>query len=226
MESGPLKALEASGHAILVTDVDGTLRMCTRLAADLLECDPGSAVGQRCWTAVRLQSPDGSAFCCPDCAIRRRAREQGSPWCQTARVRVPTSPRLDIELLTFSVLQKSGILQPILHFLTPFPMNRETGEPAERSQQFVIRPNGLARLSRREMEVLRLLALGLGTLDIAISLFISPVTVRNHVESILRKLGVHSRLDAILMWLGGTRTRAGTATMPIAGTAHHDNREE
>ena len=53
-------------------------------------------------------------------------------------------------------------------------------------------------LSEREREILSLLARGLGTDELAKRLFISPVTVRNHTQNILRKLGVHSRLQAVI----------------------------
>jgi PAS domain S-box-containing protein len=52
-------------------------------------------------------------------------------------------------------------------------------------------------LTVRESQVLELLVQGLGTSDIAGSLIISPSTVRNHVQNILGKLGVHSRPEAI-----------------------------
>lgn len=52
-------------------------------------------------------------------------------------------------------------------------------------------------LTTREREVLELLSQGLGTAEIAEELIISLSTVRNHVQNILSKLGVHSRLEAI-----------------------------
>jgi PAS domain S-box-containing protein len=52
-------------------------------------------------------------------------------------------------------------------------------------------------LTRRELEVLRLTAHGLNTAVIAQRLHISRVTVRNHVQNILWKLDVHSRLQAV-----------------------------
>jgi DNA-binding NarL/FixJ family response regulator len=55
------------------------------------------------------------------------------------------------------------------------------------------------RLSRREVEVLRRLAAGADTRDIAAQLRISPATARNHAQSLLRKLGVHSRGEAIAL---------------------------
>jgi ATP/maltotriose-dependent transcriptional regulator MalT len=52
-------------------------------------------------------------------------------------------------------------------------------------------------LTAREREVLALFAEGLGTDDAAGRLSISRVTVRNHAQRILAKLGVHSRLAAV-----------------------------
>ncbi|HEX5928061.1 MAG TPA: LuxR C-terminal-related transcriptional regulator [Solirubrobacterales bacterium] len=52
-------------------------------------------------------------------------------------------------------------------------------------------------LTRRQAEVLRLLAAERGTGEIADALFISPQTVRKHLEHIYARLGVHSREAAV-----------------------------
>lgn len=54
-----------------------------------------------------------------------------------------------------------------------------------------------SRLTRRELEVLRLLADGLDQGEIAERLVISPKTVATHIQHILEKLGVHSRAQAV-----------------------------
>lgn len=54
-----------------------------------------------------------------------------------------------------------------------------------------------ARLSRREREVLRMLADGKGTEQISEALFISRNTVRAHVQRVISKLGAHSKLEAV-----------------------------
>jgi DNA-binding NarL/FixJ family response regulator len=59
---------------------------------------------------------------------------------------------------------------------------RHDGEPTE--------------LSERELSVLRLMAEGLGNVEIASRLYISENTVKNHVASILVKLGVDNRVQA------------------------------
>ena len=52
-------------------------------------------------------------------------------------------------------------------------------------------------LTAREREVLALLADGLSSEAIASRLYLSANTVRNHVQSLLTKLGAHSRLEAV-----------------------------
>ena len=54
----------------------------------------------------------------------------------------------------------------------------------------------LGVLTRREQEVLRLVAEGQSNAEIAARLFISTKTAGNHVSSILTKLGVRSRTEA------------------------------
>ncbi len=54
-------------------------------------------------------------------------------------------------------------------------------------------------LTKREYEVLRLLANGCSTGDIADTLGISPITARNHVTSVIEKLDVKTRLQAVVV---------------------------
>jgi DNA-binding NarL/FixJ family response regulator len=78
-------------------------------------------------------------------------------------------------------------LAPVLRLL--IERRREDDERAER----------LGRLSRRETEVLDHLATGATNEQIAGTLFLSQATVRTHVQNILTKLEVHSRLEAIAL---------------------------
>jgi DNA-binding NarL/FixJ family response regulator len=53
------------------------------------------------------------------------------------------------------------------------------------------------QLSRREIEVLRLLAQGLSTAELSTQMELSINTVRNHVQKAIRRLGAHSKLEAV-----------------------------
>ncbi|MEP6561688.1 MAG: response regulator transcription factor [Nakamurella sp.] len=56
-------------------------------------------------------------------------------------------------------------------------------------------------LTAREREVLQLLVAGTGTSALAGKLFVAPATARNHIQSIMNKLGAHSRLEAVAIAL-------------------------
>ena len=54
------------------------------------------------------------------------------------------------------------------------------------------------KLSKRETEILVHLSKGLNYSSIADNLFISPSTVRKHIENIYKKLQVHSKMEAVM----------------------------
>lgn len=68
-----------------------------------------------------------------------------------------------------------------------------------------------ADLTDREREILGLLARGLSNRAIASELYLSLNTIRNHIQSILRKLGSHSKLEAV-----ATAVREGVIDYPMA----------
>ena len=71
-------------------------------------------------------------------------------------------------------------------------------EAAARLMREIRSPESPEALTERETEVLRLLARGKANKEIASDLFIEEKTVKAHISSILRKLGVRSRTQAAL----------------------------
>ena len=78
-----------------------------------------------------------------------------------------------------------SMLGPLLRHL--IDRRREAASAAEQ----------LMQLTPREREVLARLADGMDHRAIGTALFISPDTARTHIQRVLRKLGVHSRAEAV-----------------------------
>ena len=74
-------------------------------------------------------------------------------------------------------------------------------------------------LTRRELEVLARLTAGESTVGIATAMRVSRSTARTHVQNVLTKLGVHSRLEAVVL-----AAKSGIRLPDLAANAHAASR--
>lgn len=81
-------------------------------------------------------------------------------------------------------------------YVPPEMLGTLVGELIRRGKDRTDALRRTGRLTRREREVLALLARGADTAGIAAALVISPETARTHIQHVLCKLDVHSRLQA------------------------------
>jgi DNA-binding NarL/FixJ family response regulator len=76
-------------------------------------------------------------------------------------------------------------------------VRRVVPRPAAAAPSQPVRPDSCADLTARERQVLKLLAGGLAPQEIAGELSISAKTVATHIQHVLTKLGVPSRIQAV-----------------------------
>jgi DNA-binding NarL/FixJ family response regulator len=99
-------------------------------------------------------------------------------------------------------LEKTNTLDKLVaavHAVAAGEVVLSPGELGRVSAQRVEPGVGAARLTPRELEILDLLGEGLSNQAIASRLTLSINTVRTHVQSVLRKLNAHSKLEAVMI---------------------------
>jgi DNA-binding NarL/FixJ family response regulator len=97
----------------------------------------------------------------------------------------------------FACLSKDTTIQEMVKVIRTAAESSWSGAPVSRSRLNLRGPRG-ARLTRRELEILLLLAKGYGPAGIASQLGLRPRTVSGYVSVIYSKLGTQSRSGAIL----------------------------
>ena len=103
---------------------------------------------------------------------------------ETVAVRTAAGRRVQVDISSTQLLQQGSIVGV-------FGLADPTGEPAR------VETNSV-HLTPRQLDVLRYIASGHSTENIAKSLGISVETVRNHVRGLMGRLGVHTRLEAVI----------------------------
>jgi DNA-binding NarL/FixJ family response regulator len=95
--------------------------------------------------------------------------------------------------------------------LAPSITRRLLDRFAEQAPQEQVKPPPqLEALTERELEVLKLIAKGWSNAELAEKLFLSETTVKTHVSSVLRKLGLRDRVQAVVVAYEAGLVRPGS----------------
>lgn len=199
-----------TADAAFVSDDLGCIVSWNEAAERLLGFRAAEAIGRPCHEVVCGTDLFGNRICGEDCPLRAMARRREPIHRLEMIVRRGSAEpiRVAISVLTLSA-RRSGHFR-MVHLIHPITREEEIGDLVRHlldADHAVFAPSGpdgqpgrtgeTKYLTPRETEVLRLLANGGGTREIATRLQISTATVRTHVESILHKLDVRSRLAAV-----------------------------
>lgn len=92
---------------------------------------------------------------------------------------------------------------PRRHLSVLIPTDKAAVEQVGRgaSLKLTPKPSGSAELTEREREVIALIASGFHNQEMAARLFLSPETIKSHVQHAMEKLGVHTRAHAVALAL-------------------------
>jgi PAS domain S-box-containing protein len=200
-------ALNRAGDGVCVVGPDGRIMLWNRAAEKMLGHAGRDLVGRSCCDVFAGRDDDGNRLCYQGCQVTtwiamgepiqsfdmKTRTKAGQPvWLNISILAVPLAgngngggPAGTVTLHFFRDVTAKKDLLTVLEERAAARADRDSGvDPAQ-------------ALSRRELEVLRLLAAGLNTRTAAERLHVSPATVRNHVQNLFAKLEVHSRLEAV-----------------------------
>ncbi len=202
--------VESTADAAFAVDGSGLIVAWNRAAETLFGLRAEETIGQSCSNTIQGMDECGPV-CSPECAIRQATEKhhpvgnfdlqiqttQGQQWCNVSvliaeensltapfsiHIARPIDVRKKLEIAMRDFLVKEARI-PEEQLTTIKSVNRASARAIE--------------LSEREIEIMCLLAKGATTVSIASQLHISRVTVNNHIQHVLRKLGAHTRLEAI-----------------------------
>jgi DNA-binding CsgD family transcriptional regulator len=209
----PLELIARTGGAAFATDEQGRIVIWNRAAEQLLHFPASRVLGKPCHDVLCGFDVFGNRYCDNPCALIHMVRRREPVRHFELEIRRESGEAL---AASFSIVvipgQKPNQFTAI-HFLQPVDRHKdvdtlirrilaESPAPVVDSSSAKDAPAASpVPLTARELQILRLLADGISTREIADSLFISVTTTRNHVQSVLRKLDVHSKLEAVSLAL-------------------------
>lgn len=210
-ESDLYAMLQGAGDAIFVVDQSGLIRFGNADAKRLFGWSVAGVPQQGCAAVLDGCDSAGARLCMQDCALLEIARHNTHVSAFDANVKTASGTRKWVNVSIIVARVKGERL--VIHLLRDIDaqkqiealtkeitvlMGRLTGQRAERLLEPVRAQAPTVDLTPQERKILYWLSVGVGTAGICRELNVTPATVRNHVQHILRKLRVHTRLQAVL----------------------------
>ena len=197
----------ALGAPVWISDPTGKIGYINGRAETLLGVAAKDCIGRPCHEVVAGKDAGGLPHCGPDCPIASRARRDTeiepfemrvgesattARWIQVLIIKIGAADRMRPWLVHCAITRdKAHRIEAYVAKVAARTSRTESEDGAPRKLD----------LTDREMEILRLMADDHDLYTIADELHISYVTVRNHVQHVLAKLGVHSIMEAVACYL-------------------------
>jgi PAS domain S-box-containing protein len=201
-----------TADGVLAVDRDQRIVLWNGGAEALLGFKAEEVLGRHCYEVIGGQDESGRIACQAGCLDLLMTRRQEPVRTHDLLVRTKAGRESWVSVSTLRVSSGRRDLCVLVHLFRDVSRQKETERLVERllftAAKFSLSPGTdqpmsspaflpVQAMTKREREVLRLLASGASTQAIATKLGISPATARNHINKILVKLGVHSRLEAV-----------------------------
>jgi len=195
-----------------VSDEEGRIVGWNSATEELLGYKKDAVVGSACHQIIRGRDPSGNRFCRRACELRQLMR-RGEFCTIEFAVRNASGAYVPVTCWAVALCEESHCHSfQILHVLHPRRSEQKSIRATEavRDSEFSLAAaptsaDDAAILTHRETEVLKLLADGRTTHEVAAALSVSVNTIRAHTQSILHKLNARPRLQPVAAARDGCR---------------------
>jgi PAS domain S-box-containing protein len=205
----PYEFLSRTGDGVCVVDGEQRIVLWSDAASRLLGFSPGEVLTRPCYEVLGGTDESGCAVCRRDCVTTRRVRRDEPVPVRDVQVRTRDAGRMWISVSTVAFPASWHELSVLAHLFRDADDRKQMESSCKRllaefSSASFTRAEArsgptppINGLTAREHQVLQLLSTGASTDTICVRLGIATTTTRAHVRSILSKLGVRDRLEAV-----------------------------
>ena len=199
-----LDRVSRSGEAVFAVDGANRVILWNKACEALVGKPARHVLGKRCHEVLGGRDANGNVYCHVSCPVAHQAREGHEDPVRRFDLDVVTGTgRRRLSTSLFAIPSYHPALTTVVHVLRQADGPAAEPPPSAAAYEpltpLAAAEGGTVALTPREKEILRCLARGQTTVAIAKALSIARVTVRNHVQSILQKLDVHSKLEAVVL---------------------------
>lgn len=214
MASSLAEVFSNTADGVLGVDQDHMVTLWNRAAERLVGFTAAEVIGRPCSEVWAVKSRTGCRLCGENCSPITSARKEepvegreimihtkaGRPlWLHVSTVVVPGAvPSLFTMVHIFHDVTRQVETEVLLGKIQSL-LGREQTAPDGSTMGPSEGTSPLKVLTPREQEVLRFIARGETAKGIAKALQISTTTARNHTQKILAKLGLHTKLEAVVV---------------------------
>jgi DNA-binding NarL/FixJ family response regulator len=206
-----ITALENAGDAAFIVNEELEIVYANHTAQQYLDFHMDNGLSINCYHVLQGKNDENRLVCHEYCQAANMILN-GKRVSSFDLKTVKREKDLWINVSVFRYVASDSEQPYIVHLFRDISQEKSESQLVERLMQVAKRfhaietksvsgdhvPDDRETLTPREFEVLALLADGYSTRRIAKTLSISLNTSRNHIQNILQKLGVHSRLEAVI----------------------------
>lgn len=187
---------EKTTVAVMGVNPAGRIILWNSAAMNLFGQDASQVLDRHCYELTQGQDARGNLLCYPNCSVLRMLRLNQAPNDYILRSHSKNGGELLLNVSTLGI--QTDYCPMCVHLFHDVSWITDAVQVPPDISPTEVPP---VSLTARELEVLALMTECHDSHDIANLLHISYATVRNHVQNILDKLGVHSRVEAVVVAL-------------------------